>query len=261
MSLIHYKSGSRAAISRRSTTLRACPGLVEAIVDGLYKTAVEVDPGRFHQPPQEFVAFAADNFNVDDDLDKWQNVFDLTDAMFKRTSYKSIVLAHSDSLWGEIAKLVPWHSIERIQLALQPALHRFPRHVLHTHRGSALLYNDGTRQIVTEDLGDLRFPKGRFHKPVNIGIFWFGMALPPEQLLEQPQQASASAYLEDDPLKRADLRDSDITFKNADQYPVGSQIADLPDASESWTPSICRTQEVDGHDWPSMLMTWFVAHV
>ena len=123
--------------------------MVEAIVDGLYKTAFEVDPGRFHQPPQEFIAFAVDNFNVDEDLDKWQNIFDSTEALFRRTSHKTIVLSHSDPLWREIEKLVPWHSIERIQLALQPALHRFPTHVPHTHRGSALLYNDGTRQIVS----------------------------------------------------------------------------------------------------------------
>ena len=31
-----------------------------------------------------------------------------------------------------MAKLIPWHSIERIQLALQPALHRFPTHVYLT---------------------------------------------------------------------------------------------------------------------------------
>ena len=195
-----------------------CPGLVEAIVDGLYKTAFEVDPGRFHQPPQEFIAFAVDNFNVDEDLDKWQNIFDSTEALFRRTSHKTIVLSHSDPLWREIEKLVPWHSIERIQLALQPALHRFPTHVPHTHRGSALLYNDGTRQIVSEDLGDLRFPKGRFHKPVNIGIFWFGMALSPDQLPEPSQPAPGPPHPEDDPLKRADIRDSDIAFKNSINY-------------------------------------------
>ena len=53
---------------------------------------------RSHQPLQEFLAFAADNFNVDEDLDKWQNVFDLIEAMFRKTARKSIVLSHSDSL-------------------------------------------------------------------------------------------------------------------------------------------------------------------
>ena len=50
------------------------------------------------------------------------------------------------------------------------------------------------------------------------------MAFSPEQLLENPQPASPSTYPEDDPLKRADIRDSYITFKNPQQYAVDLQI-------------------------------------
>jgi hypothetical protein len=53
---------------------------------------------------------------------------------------------------------------------------------------------------------------------MNIGIFWFGMALSPDRLPELSQPASSSQHPEDDPLKRADIRNSDITFKNSINY-------------------------------------------
>lgn len=49
-------------------------------------------------------------------------------------------------------------------------------HVPHTHRGWAILYNDGEIEINSEDLSDVRHPRGRFKKPVNFAIFLFGQA-------------------------------------------------------------------------------------
>eukprot|EP00435_Cladocopium_sp_Y103_P039269 s577_g10.t1 len=203
----------------RETTLSQeyCPGLVQAILKGLYDTAFDRDPQRFYAPTNTFETFAVNNFNVDEDLDKWQPIFEAAEKLFRRTTHRTIVLPQSDPIWAQVRQLVPWHSVERVQLAIQPALHRFPTHVPHTHRGSALLYNDGTREVIAEDLGDLRFPKGRFHRPVNIGVFWFGMATSPHEA-QQDQPQADPPLREDNPQHAIDINDKEISFPPDKHY-------------------------------------------
>ncbi|CAK9013314.1 Integrase catalytic domain-containing protein [Durusdinium trenchii] len=202
-----------------------CPGLVRAIVTGLLDTAQHHDPNRFHTASKTFSTYAVDRFQVNDDLDSWQPILDMVERLFKHTTQRTLLLPHSDPVCQEVKKLVPWHSIERIQVAIQPTLHRFPAHIPHTHRGSALLYNDGTIEIVTEDLAELRFPKGRFQKPVNIGIFWFGLALPIEQQAQPSVEVQPPVEpppppdtVDDNPLHRVGMDEMDISFPHDRKY-------------------------------------------
>ena len=145
--------------------------MVLEILKGIKKTAQESDPERFSRK-----AFIALPVQLEQTLDKWTDVFKLVEEHFQRSSHRSRVLANTDPLWRLIKPLVPWHKIERVQIASQPATLRLPMHVPHTHRGWAILYNDGEIEINSEDLSDVRHPRGRFRKPVNFAIFLFGQA-------------------------------------------------------------------------------------
>ena len=61
-------------------------------------------------------------------------------------------------------------------MSLQPLTHRFLSHIPHTHRAWVLWYNDDTIDVGIEDLGELRYPRSRFIRPVRLAIFVFGFA-------------------------------------------------------------------------------------
>lgn len=80
-------------VEGRETTLSQeyCPGLVKAIVAGLLQTARHHDPHRFHQTNHNgFTAFAVHNFNVNDDLDSWQPIFDMAEKLFQKTASRTL---------------------------------------------------------------------------------------------------------------------------------------------------------------------------
>ena len=103
-------------------------------------------------------------------------VFESAQRSFDMTRQRSYVLPTSDVTWRMVQQLVQWHRLERVQIAFQPTMLRLPLHIPHTHRGWALLYNDQTVEVVEEDLADIRHPRAKFRKPVNIGVFFFGYA-------------------------------------------------------------------------------------
>ena len=88
---------------------------------------------------------------------------------------KSINLPHGHEIHQRVAQLVPW-KLTRVQIAATPASRRLPRDITYTHRGCALLYNDGSMTLEAENLSTVEFSKQRFGKPVAAGIFWHGEA-------------------------------------------------------------------------------------
>ena len=169
--------------------------MVRCILRGIRKTAQLRDPERFNR----LRAFAVE---VNRDPDQWSQVFEWVEEVFQRTANRTFLVPHSDRIWKAVAKLVPWPKLERIQLAAQPTLLRFPTHIPHTHRGWALLYNDSTYSVGSEDLAQVLHPRGRFHKPVNLAVFFFGYAETEEDdnLPEAP--AEVQEEVEDDPRRR-----------------------------------------------------------
>ena len=187
----------------------------DAILFGLHQIAAEQDPMRRHS----YATYAIDSSEVNQSLQAWQDLFDKAERMFRQTRMKNIVLAQSNNFWQDVRRLVPWRNLERVQISKQPATHRFSTHLPHTHRGSALLFNDGSREVTVEDLTDIRYPRGRFQKQVNIGTFFFGMADPPQRELDQQlQPSSVQPPDEDNPMARADMLGSDITFPENKDY-------------------------------------------
>ena len=162
--------------------------LVLEILKGIKETARELDPERFVRRTCQ--AFPV---QLEQDANKWNEVFKVIDEHFQRSSHRSRVLTNTDTLWKLIKPLVPWHKIERVQIASQPATLRLPMHVPHTHRGWAILYNDNELEVNSEDLRDVRHPRGRFRKGVNFAVFVFGHAdAEPDSI---PQQPDSSQHL------------------------------------------------------------------
>ena len=115
-----------------------------------------------------------------------------------------------------VQQLVQWHQLERVQIAYQPTMLRLPLHIPHTHRGWALLYNDQTVEVVEEDLADVRHPRAKFRKPVNIGIFFFGYATPSshanQPVSARPDGQPLQEPAEDDPQAIVAHNTEGITF-------------------------------------------------
>lgn len=119
----------------------------------------------------------------------WQQVFQSAEHTFNTSRGNNFVIPTSDPLWKMVVELTGWEKMERIQLSHQPITWRFPTHLPHTHRGAALWYNDDTQEVIEEDVGDVRHPRGRFKKAVRIGVFFFGYA---EQPRPSEQQAESN---------------------------------------------------------------------
>ena len=152
------------------------PEMVKAIILGARELAKQHDPDRF--VPQRFVSYAVE---VDRSDQTWRPILQEAMDVFGLTNQKTVVLTRGDKLAGTIMEMIPSLLIERIQLSLQPLTHRFLTHIPHTHRAWVLWFNDDSIDVGLEDLGELRYPRSRFIKPVRLAIFVFGFARDEQQ--------------------------------------------------------------------------------
>ena len=87
---------------------------------------------------------------------------------------KNLLVKEDDVLFQDLQALVPWN-ITRAQVSIQPLVYREATNTPHTHRGAVVKYvGTSTLELVSEDLGDIHFPRRRFPRPVEIAIFFFG---------------------------------------------------------------------------------------
>ena len=211
--------------------------MIKQILIGIKHTAMESDPQRFMSPSSLRSAHSIWVAQHNDNPEDWKPLFESAQRTFDTTRLRSYVLATSDPLWKSVSGMVKWHKLERVQIAVQPTMLRLPAHIPHTHRGWALLYNDGNIDVVVEDLSDVRHPRARFRKPVNIGIFFFGHAeasrQAPEQ--EQAQQQQDVVTIDDDP--------QSIIAHNAD----GISFPKLPGLSPQLKTILSRLHRNLGH--------------
>ena len=140
------------------------PDMVSEILKGIKMTAREDDPERFAKK-----RFNALPVQLEQDLNKWTDVFKLVEEHFQRSSHRSRVLASNGPLWRLIKPLVPWHKIERVQIASQQQHWDCLSWLGHS-------LQHGEIEVNSEDLSDVRHPRGRFRKPVNFAIFLLGQA-------------------------------------------------------------------------------------
>lgn len=209
--------------------------MVSEILLGVRELAERRYPERFQQPSQPWQV----NATFQDDPVVWAPVFQLAQETFDNSRQRSMVLPTSDKIWKLVQQLCGWHRLERVQIALNPAVRRFTTHIPHVTRGEAILYNDGTSSIQQEDLHDVRHPRGRFSKPVHIGIFFIGASSDPNL---DPYPQGDPGPVDDNPqhaLQHA--QHPDISFPNG------------PKMTTAMRTAVCRLHKNLGHPRPQEL--------
>ena len=172
-------------------------GLVKEMLKAVRRTAQELQPARFapRRAHQVLANFAYSE--PEPDAAAWKPIMEQVKEFFTRTSLKTTLLNPQEILYQDIQRLIPWN-INRLQLASTPITFRQPGHVPHTHRGAVLLYaGDETPTIISEDISQVHFPRGRFSGAVDVGSFFFGFpntvqeptpVLPPDQQVRLPPE-------------------------------------------------------------------------
>ena len=122
------------------TNSQAYPtGMVRALLWGLRREAKMRSVNRFDEDEEAHSVLAAQP--VEDEA-AWRATLDEVTKIFRTSSVKSINLPHGHEIHQRVAQRVPW-KLTRVQIAATPASRRLPRDIIYTHRGCALLYNDG----------------------------------------------------------------------------------------------------------------------
>lgn len=190
------------------------PDLVSAILQGVKAVARSFNPTRF-QIRKVYATFSKPS----DDQDGWTKVISDARDLFDTSSTSNIIIEKNQPLHKKVQSLVPWE-LTRLQVALRPVVQRLPQHVPHTHRGYVLKYTKGdTLDIVSEDLSDVHFPRGRFKSPVDIGVFFYGYpnmadeehGVPGEEFAAQDQLPTAQAARSN---PTQEIFHDEITFPN-----------------------------------------------
>ena len=164
-----------------------CRTILKALLDHVRL----LQPQRFcHRQPGIHHALPVQQ--PSEDLAAWDPIYDHVDKAFQRSSKKPFLIDISSSFGKAIQDLVRIDAI-KIQAVANPTTRRVPPNIDEWYtRANVLFFNDGQRAVEVEDLGDLRFPKQRFSKPVRYGIFIYGdrrkipEAEPQPQRQEQP---------------------------------------------------------------------------
>jgi hypothetical protein len=161
--------------------------LCRAILKALLDHVRLLQPQRFcHRQPGIHHALPVQQ--PSEDLAAWDPIYDHVDKAFQRSSKKPFLIDISSSFGKAIQDLVRIDAI-KIQAVANPTTRRVPPNIDEWYtRANVLFFNDGQRAVEVEDLGDLRFPKQRFSKPVRYGIFIYGDRRKIPEAEPQPQQ-------------------------------------------------------------------------
>ncbi|CAK9085324.1 Pentatricopeptide repeat-containing protein [Durusdinium trenchii] len=151
------------------------PRLVDQILQGVRDQLTAQYPDRSTPPGKTY------NVYMNTAAPAWSEALDMAESTFQVTRYKSFILPVSDPLFAKVSRLCEWNHMERVQISKQPITWRFPSHIPHTHRAAALRYNDGTIEVIEEDLQLLRHPKARrLAKPTEEITFPADLKIPAE---------------------------------------------------------------------------------
>ena len=162
--------------------------LVHIILEHLQKIIKLREPQRFNINSVFAVAQPVG------DLKEWDDIVTSALQQFERSSKRPYLIDPSTTVGKQICDLMRMDAV-RIQVVWTPTTRRLPPSTLleMTHRGALLHFADGTRTLELEHLSELQFPKQRFVKPVQLGIFIYGVMREvqgPPQLRDQESQPS-----------------------------------------------------------------------
>ena len=143
------------------------PGMVHTVLGNLRKLAKQNRPHRFADAHNVLVQRPVD------DIRSWEPILDEITPQVGRGSTRPFLISIDSDLGVRISDLARMN-LQRIQVAPVPTTRRFPTDVPFTHRGALLLYNDNSKELESEDVAHIRFPKQRFSRPVRLAVFFYG---------------------------------------------------------------------------------------
>eukprot|EP00971_Amphidinium_carterae_P136818 2710741-Amphidinium_carterae.1 len=113
------------------------------------------------------------NKNVED----WREVLEEAEVQLKARSAVGQWEPPADGSWRQkLSQLVLWR-LEKVCAVLAPKVRRLPSSFPYTHRGAAVVFNDDSTVIETEELDANTVPRLRFSKPVRFAILFYGVSL------------------------------------------------------------------------------------
>ncbi|CAE7253541.1 GIP [Symbiodinium sp. CCMP2592] len=105
--------------------------------------------------------------------EEWMSFLESLEKRLGRSRY--FYLSEDSKEMRQLKQLVPWE-LTRAQVYAQPVTRRMPADVPFSHRGAAMILNNGQLLVESEDLNEVRQPRLRFETPVRIAVFFYGMA-------------------------------------------------------------------------------------
>ncbi|CAE7320438.1 RE1, partial [Symbiodinium microadriaticum] len=105
--------------------------------------------------------------------EEWMSFLESLEKRLGRSRY--YYMSEDSQEMRRLKQLVPWE-LTRAQVYANPVTRRLPPDVPYTHRGAAMILNDGQLMIESEDLSEVRQPRLRFSTPVRIAVFFYGIA-------------------------------------------------------------------------------------
>ena len=118
----------------------------------------------------------------------------------------------------QIKMLVPWH-LQHVQIYRTPKVRRVPTGKMLetpdiTHRGAALLYQDGSIKVESQDLADVSQPSKKFERTVRVAIFLYGkpMAIETSKQRQALQKDDVPAIEPEQTMAEWEPGARDITF-------------------------------------------------
>ena len=210
------------------------PCLARSLVKSLMEVLRDLGDERFRlassYPTTTQTTTQMDYLNLDQDVDNWRPLLKEAAERLEGKVAVSAVVKPSAYL-EQIKQLVPWH-LEFVQIYRTPKTRRLPtRRMLEspniTHRGAALLFQDGTIEVESQAVSEVDQPQTRFDRTVRVAIFLYGkpmnapnVALRPSP--SKPSTASTPIQLEpEDGMADWEPSAKDITFPGVseDQIP------------------------------------------
>ena len=108
------------------------------------------------------------------DLSQWDDIVENIEKSFENTNKRPYYITVDTALGKRIQDLMRIDAI-RIQVVANPTTRRIPANVDEYYtRASFLVFNDDSRAVEVEDLGELQYPRQRFLKPVRYAVFAYG---------------------------------------------------------------------------------------
>ena len=143
--------------------------MCRALLQHLREVARQATPSRFCDTHQALPVQMPT-----DDLQQWDEIVDNIEKSFENTTKRPYYITVDSAIGKKIQELLRLDAV-RIQVVANPTTRRIPSNVDEYYtRASFLLYNDNTRTVEVEDLGELQYPRQRFLKPVRYAVFAYG---------------------------------------------------------------------------------------